>query len=353
MQMNRTLQQLREALQMHPGITAYKGTTHALQAFDWFIRPLYGLIGTKKHWVVQAGGLLEGIPVEVLETGRSQGDYLALRHEVRYVYTVQSVVAPSKPVPAAPRVLAVAPFADTSDAAIRLGLSELPSSREEVEAITPLSYQSYRAGKQSVLAGLQGHGMLHLATHAVTDAEDPMRSYIAFYPEPMEQSRWYAQEISRSNLQHIRLTVLSACESGKGQQYPMEGVISLARCFAYAGCPTLVATLWSTQDKATTLLMRSFYGYLQEGASPSHALYRARIDFLQSDTGRRYNHPFFWANFVVIGEDAPVYPVSRGIHPGLYVTGLLGAGFLVVLAAVRFRAASRKRIPVHKVSSVQ
>ncbi len=63
------------------------------------------------------------------------------------------------------------------------------------------------------------------------------------------------------------LAVLSACETGYGKLEWGEGIMSLARAFAYAGCPSIVMSHWLVDDKASAQLMDHFYRYLSEGAS--------------------------------------------------------------------------------------
>ena len=36
------------------------------------------------------------------------------------------------------------------------------------------------------------------------------------------------------------------------------------------------------------------------------ALQRAKLNFLKSDLGRRYDHPYYWANMVLIGCTDPI-----------------------------------------------
>src|SRR4029079_10045865 len=69
----------------------------------------------------------------------------------------------------------------------------------------------------------------------------------------------YLNELYEMTLPRTRLVVLSACESGLGQYYRGEGIVSLVRPFLAARVPTVVASLWSVDSRATADLMIEFH----------------------------------------------------------------------------------------------
>lgn len=171
--------------------------------------------------------------------------------------------------------------------------------------------------------------ILHFYGHGRADNVQPNRSYLAFTsltkgPVALEEKPaqkksgllagaaqlppeevpnvFYAHEISLMQLS-ADLVVLSACETGVGKAVGGEGVLSLARAFQDAGCPSAAMTLWSVDDEATSQLTRLFLQHIREGKRKDVALQLAKKDFLASGQPAA---PFFWSGFVLTGDAAPV-----------------------------------------------
>jgi CHAT domain-containing protein len=93
------------------------------------------------------------------------------------------------------------------------------------------------------------------------------------------------------------LVVLSACETGRGKVENGEGVFGLRRAFLFAGARTLITSLVSVPDVETREFMTRFYQSLSGGATKLEALHTTQLQMK-----RKYQHPFFWASFVLIGS---------------------------------------------------
>ena len=74
-----------------------------------------------------------------------------------------------------------------------------------------------------------------------------------------------------------------------------------AAAFFLAGCPSIVVSQWSVDATTTTALMVHFHERLTAGATKSAALREAALSVLHKRASR---HPFYWAPFVLIGDDA-------------------------------------------------
>ena len=78
---------------------------------------------------------------------------------------------------------------------------------------------------------------------------------------------------------------------------PGDELMGLARGFLSAGSPTVMMSLWTVDDEATTELMAEFYTELARTKSPAAGLRAAQLKLLE-----QRSHPFFWAPFVVVGR---------------------------------------------------
>jgi len=159
------------------------------------------------------------------------------------------------------------------------------------------------------------YNVLHLAMHTIMRDDNPLNSWLAFTTaesndpaDTIEDNRLYAYEIYNLPL-NADMAVLSSCSSGFGKMHRGEGMMSLARGFYYAGCPSVVMTLWQVSDKSSSELMTDFYKYLKKGKSKQEAMRLAKIDYLDSSDDLTSN-PYFWSGFVVLGDSSPIYKKS-------------------------------------------
>ena len=86
-----------------------------------------------------------------------------------------------------------------------------------------------------------------------------------------------------------------------GQLSRGDEIVGLNRALLYAGTPTVIASLWSVDDRSTALLMQKFYTYLKdEGMGKAEALQKAQ-SWLRKEYPE-YSHPYFWAAFSLTGD---------------------------------------------------
>jgi CHAT domain-containing protein len=111
-------------------------------------------------------------------------------------------------------------------------------------------------------------------------------------------------------------------------------VISLARGFIYAGCPSIIMTLWTVEDKSGVDLMTSFYENLKTGQNKTEALRQAKLDFLENADPLKA-HPYFWAGYVVIGDDTPLFTN--------YKKYLIAVGVFIIIAIFAYFFFLRRR----------
>jgi CHAT domain-containing protein len=122
---------------------------------------------------------------------------------------------------------------------------------------------------------------------------------------------------------NAQMAVLSSCSSGFGKMQKGEGMMSLARGFIYAGCPSIIMTLWQVTDQSSSELMTSFYKYLKKGKSKQESMRLAKLDYLDSADDLTSN-PYFWSGFVVVGDGNPIYRKSGMAYWMIIVTAFIG-----------------------------
>ncbi|MBV6628246.1 MAG: CHAT domain-containing protein [Rivularia sp. (in: Bacteria)] len=95
-------------------------------------------------------------------------------------------------------------------------------------------------------------------------------------PENAGKGIVFAQDIANLDLRANQLTVLSACNTARGDIKIGEGVFGLRRAFAVAGTKSLVMSLWEVPDRTSALLMERFFNNYQAGMDAVEALQNAQ-----------------------------------------------------------------------------
>jgi CHAT domain-containing protein len=106
-----------------------------------------------------------------------------------------------------------------------------------------------------------------------------------------------AADFQPSILRSMRLGVLSACSTGRGQKDGLLDTQNLVHSFLAGGVPSVVASRWSVDSESTARLMNAFYEGLHKQKTISEALHSARVEILHAQP-----HPFYWAAFNLSGR---------------------------------------------------
>jgi CHAT domain-containing protein/Tfp pilus assembly protein PilF len=220
-------------------------------------------------------------------------------------------------------------------------LNSLPGTEVEVAQINTLlkssgwqanAYTGDRA-LEEVVRGLRSPRIVHIATHGFfqSDREIAQRartSTVDRVPiqDPMLRSGLFfagadriragappatglddgvltAYEASQIDLEGTELVVLSACETGLGQQSNSEGVFGLRRGLQEAGAGAVMMSMWSVPDRETQELMELFYAKWLGGLDKPEALRQAQLQERET-VRRRYGKdlPFYWGAFVLVSR---------------------------------------------------
>jgi len=139
--------------------------------------------------------------------------------------------------------------------------------------------------------------VVHIASHGVFgDSADT--TFIMTYDELLTldalQKLLSAQ---RRQGRTIEMITLSACQTAEGDDRAPLGMSGTA---IKARARSALGTLWPVSDDAAQRLMTQLYRRLAEGGiSKVEALRAAQLELVNQ---RRFDHPFYWAPFILIGD---------------------------------------------------
>ena len=255
---------------------------HLRSLYNRLLRRIEPKIGDRHLVIVPHRGLYY-LPFQALHDGES---YLIERREVSF--------APSAVVLQQCLARAETQFRT----ALLLGVADegIPGVRQEVHALDQIfreikQYSDEEATAEVLRANAGGVDVIHLACHAHFRSDNPLFSALRL------TDGWFTARDAYGLKLNCGLVTLSACETGMNAVAPGDELMGLARGFFSAGAPTVLMSLWTVDDEATTELMGWFYSELARTKSPASSLRNAQIKLLKEKP-----HPFFWSPFVLFGR---------------------------------------------------
>jgi CHAT domain-containing protein len=267
------------------------------QLYEWLIAPLKPYLKTSQLAIVPHG-VLHYLPFAALSNGER---YLCDDYTITTLPSASILrFLPQKRKPSTSTLLALG-NPTTTDLLPRLRFAE-----QEVNAIASLYNTQPLVGaaatKSTVLSQSGNAEILHLAVHGQFNKHNPLFSTLYLAADSEHDGRLEVHDIYTLDLtEATNLVVLSACQTQLGELSKGDEVIGLNRAFLYAGTPSVIATLWSVNDKVTGLLMERFYTHLRSGMALAQALRIAQMDIRVE-----YPHPYYWAAFVLTGNGGHV-----------------------------------------------
>ena len=174
----------------------------------------------------------------------------------------------------------------------------LAGARSEALEVAALFGQQPLLGQQAtrthVLDQLKRRSdakLIYLATHAMSDAVNPMDgSFLG-----LAEDHLYGRDIKGLIFSNNPLVVMSACQTGLGKVFE-GGTFGLVRAWYHVGSPQIVMSLWNIDDDATKDMMVEFMRRLKAGELTEFALQRAMLT-----TRARYRDPALWASVALFG----------------------------------------------------
>ncbi|MBD2578332.1 CHAT domain-containing protein [Oscillatoria sp. FACHB-1406] len=170
----------------------------------------------------------------------------------------------------------------------------------EGQRLQALGFDASRATATS--PEIAQYQMVHLATHGCLRDNPTLSGVVLSMLDAQRNPQdgfLRLGDIFNLNLP-AELVVLSACQTGLGNDVGGEGMVGLTRGLMYAGARRVVVSLWSVNDTATSELMARFYRkMLSEGMNPVAALRSAQLEMWQT---QQWSAPYYWAAFTAQGE---------------------------------------------------
>jgi CHAT domain-containing protein len=308
----------------------------ARQLDETLMQPIRQLLGNTKTILLSPDAALNLIPFEALVDENNQ--YLVENYHITYLTSGRDLLRLKDKFASQQSPLIVAdPFYGKAGKKVALILSEftfpgLPGTEEEAKAIKNILPQATvltgsQATENAVKQAKKPH-ILHIATHSFFikpernpgERNSPLQGERNVIENPLLRSGLIlagvtigqsagddgvltALEITGLNLVGTKLVVLSGSKTGLGDISVGEGIYGLRRAFVIAGAESQLISLWNVSDQATKDLMVAYYGRLIKGEGRSEALRQIQLEMLKSEN---YQHPFYWASFIISGDWTPM-----------------------------------------------
>ena len=312
----------------------------ARQLDETLMQPIRQLLGDTKTILLSPDAGLNLIPFEALVDENNQ--YLVENYHITYLTSGRDLLRLKDKFASQQSPLIVAdPFYGKAGEKVALtrsiDLSEftfsgLPGTEQEAKAIKNILPQATvltgsQATENAVKQAKKPH-ILHIATHSFFikpernpgERNSPLQGERNVIENPLLRSGLVlagvtigqsagddgvltALEITGLNLVGTKLVVLSGSKTGLGDISVGEGIYGLRRAFVIAGAESQLISLWNVSDQATKDLMVAYYGRLIKGEGRSEALRQIQLEMLKSEN---YQHPFYWASFIISGDWTPM-----------------------------------------------
>jgi CHAT domain-containing protein len=187
------------------------------------------------------------------------------------------------------------------------------------------------ASRNNFLQYFPTYSIVQLYTHASDSSEN--KEPVIYFAD----SALYLSELIPGKIPITRLIVLSACETGNGNLYQGEGVFSFNRGFAALGISSCISNLWPAENISTYKITELFYKYLADGSPMDLALQRAKLEYLQKNTGEK-SLPYYWASAVMVGKTDAIFHSNP--YPRIIIL------FFIMISGIIFWKLRAKKHPI-------
>ena len=298
------LEQFRSEMAGNP--SAARDMPSLTRLYDVLIRPVAGGLPDGSEVVIVPDGALNAVPFAAL-IRRENRRYLVEDRAVEVTPSLTMFLAAS-----ARRETHTAAWNDAlvlgnpriagDDADVPADLPEAEAEARDVAALYPTAtlLLGANATRSDFVRDAGRFGVVHFAGHAIANEGRPELSRLLMAGSNETSRSLFARDIAALHFGATELVVLGACRTSIGRIRRGEGVFNLARPFLAAGVPTVVASLWDVDDRASRRLLVAFHRALRQNGDVAEALRHAQLQ-LMGDADPLLQAPAAWAGFTVIG----------------------------------------------------
>jgi len=239
-------------------------------------------------------GMLHIVPLHALFHRNSSGSIKYLLDDYEVVYAPSCKVL-KKSLEGLQRLSAADRLAAVADPD-----GTLPGARMEVDAIKKLFRSStvltgHKATTRAVGSGIVDADVIHFSCHGKFIAQSPLDSHLVLADGTVSLSSIF----ETFRLKPGCTVVLSACETSLVRPDRTDEYLGLPSGFLFAGASSVLGSLWAVDDAFTAQLMGTTYERVfKGGCALSAGLHQAQLAL---KANRRYQHPYYWAAFSVVG----------------------------------------------------
>lgn len=265
--------------------------------YNWMIRPIDKDLeqAEVKTLVFVLDGSLRNIPMSALHDGQK---FLMEKYSIALTPGLQLI--DPKPIP---RQKISALTGGLTEA--QQGFSALPSVIKELQEVknqvptsTVLLNNSFTKENLEKALITTPAPIIHLATHGNFSSQVE-NTFLLTYDGRLNIESLTRLLLSRKEVESepIELLILSACQTAVGDKRAALGMAGMA---VRAGARSTIASLWSVDDEATSQFMIALYQSLSTAnLTKAESLRLAQLALLKNV---RYDHPYYWAPFVLLGN---------------------------------------------------
>ncbi|NUM46633.1 MAG: CHAT domain-containing protein [Anaerolineales bacterium] len=257
--------------------------------YEWLVLPIEAVLTPYTKIIVVPYASLHAVPFHALYDSTH---YLTERFAISYL-----------PAASLWRFCKETPI--TTQGCLTIGHSfhgKLPYAVEEARHVAALWGETAFCEEQARIRDLQSLlsevRLIHIACHGDYHDENTLFSGLMLGDGSFTTLDVFGLRLRAS------LVTLSACQTGRSKIGGGDELLGLMRAFLSVGTISLLMTLWPVSDESTIFWMKKFNTLLKMGKTKAEAVQLAQIEFLSGTVyGSKYQHPFFWGPFLLIGDN--------------------------------------------------